>query len=902
MEPDPRDEELGMKSLPSSYKDAWGKQIPPEPPPFNMVSWIGERSHQSEITMVEQEPKGAENINDPSTILDNPTSIETPISSEQEHQLILLEPDPIREVGNGRRGGQGHFKHAWESRRRCGWTRIRRGVRRRKKQFGIFGHFVLRWICCWTIEPQGSREVDQALWKWPVKMPFQGTQDASDIMVKHVPQEPFSLRTKTSGKPSHHQSEITVEPELERGQSGGPLIVDQPNFIETHTSLAQEHRLTSLEPDQVQEINPVHIVYPNLILTQPKLVIIFFHGIVSRKDISNAWKETWTSITHINGEERPTFWIKEWLVEDMGENIQILSLSYDANIYGVNDDVTDIGKNLVQSLVVNQRYISLWRAPIVLVGHSFGGLIIKSLVVEIKRCMNKKPSNDIESAMNERSKDFYDNLIGVIFYGAPHEGGTKAFSTYFAQTCQEMGILNKTHPIQQSLLKNVQFLDKTMEQLSMEFDEAKENLNIYAFVEGQPINKDEEILVPHASAQRLSRNNYYKIEDANHLTICKPPTRDHISYSKLVDCLRTCLKNPRQLPSLPSWEVSLEEKANDTYKLLQKISIIGLVGMGGIGKTTLSKKIYHLFQEQYDKSSFLEDVKSKNIEDLKKQLLQDLCGRKKNNMEVVNGDDLKGIEETMISKKVLVVIDDVDEKLISDLSKVLAFQGKHRKSNVIVTCRNWGILEGHLDPNGRFEVPYLNKKQALELFLSHAFHNTKQVEKDFENIVEEIVEACAGLPLSLEVMGGFLHKKKSHDMQTRLKIWKGALKKLRAGNNLDGGIEDILWQSLEISYKDLDQPEKDMFLDIACYFGGLKESIALRIWDSESSTLELQNLKDRSLVKVEKDGNLFIHDQLRDMGRKFIIREENNRIWDLETNLQNFHEQEVPSKLQGALS
>jgi hypothetical protein len=98
MEPDPRDEELGVKSLPSSCKDAWGKHIPPEPPPFNMISCIGERSHQSEITMVEQEPKGGENVNDPSTILDNPSSTETPISSEQEHQLILPEPDPIREV------------------------------------------------------------------------------------------------------------------------------------------------------------------------------------------------------------------------------------------------------------------------------------------------------------------------------------------------------------------------------------------------------------------------------------------------------------------------------------------------------------------------------------------------------------------------------------------------------------------------------------------------------------------------------------------------------------------------------------------------------------------------------------------------------------------------------------
>jgi hypothetical protein len=71
-------------------------------------------------------------------------------------------------------------------------------------------------------------------------MPFQGTKDASDRMVKHVPREPSSPRTKTSGKPSHHQSEITMEPELEGGQSGGQLIVDQPNFIETQTSLAQE--------------------------------------------------------------------------------------------------------------------------------------------------------------------------------------------------------------------------------------------------------------------------------------------------------------------------------------------------------------------------------------------------------------------------------------------------------------------------------------------------------------------------------------------------------------------------------------------------------------------------------------------------------------------------------------
>lgn len=89
-------------------------------------------------------------------------------------------------------------------------------------------------------------------------------------------------------------------------------------------------------------------------MKDPKLVIIFFHGIVSERNIAHAWKETWTS-TNDSERGKHTFWIKEWLPDDVGKIIQILSLSYDANIFGVNHDITDIGKNLIQSLVGNQR-------------------------------------------------------------------------------------------------------------------------------------------------------------------------------------------------------------------------------------------------------------------------------------------------------------------------------------------------------------------------------------------------------------------------------------------------------------------------------------------------------------------------------------------------------------------
>ncbi len=53
--------------------------------------------------------------------------------------------------------------------------------------------------------------------------------------------------------------------------------------------------------------------------------------------------------------------------------------------------------------------------------------------------------------------------------------------------------------------------------------------------------------MPHASSQRLAGANNYMVEDANHFTICRPRTKDHPSYFKLVECLKICLKVNYQL-------------------------------------------------------------------------------------------------------------------------------------------------------------------------------------------------------------------------------------------------------------------------------------------------------------------------------------------------------------------
>jgi hypothetical protein len=97
----------------------------------------------------------------------------------------------------------------------------------------------------------------------------------------------------------------------------------------------------------------VHDINPKCISENPDLVIIFFHGIAFGND---EWKETWTSTT-TDGRNEPICWPEKWLPEDMGNNVRILSLSYDSNLMGVHNNVADIGKNLILSLV-RSRYVN----------------------------------------------------------------------------------------------------------------------------------------------------------------------------------------------------------------------------------------------------------------------------------------------------------------------------------------------------------------------------------------------------------------------------------------------------------------------------------------------------------------------------------------------------------------
>ncbi len=117
-----------------------------------------------------------------------------------------------------------------------------------------------------------------------------------------------------------------------------------------------------------------------------------------------------------------------------------------------------------------------------LIGHSFGGLVLKGLVVKLKRESTiQDPTNCWSKVTVQRAKVFLRNVRGVVFYAVPHAG-----STNFPKYVNKLRRNNRHHP---GIMDNIRPWQRDMEQLSVDFDPIviENEINVYAFCEGRPI-------------------------------------------------------------------------------------------------------------------------------------------------------------------------------------------------------------------------------------------------------------------------------------------------------------------------------------------------------------------------------------------------------------------------------
>ena len=209
------------------------------------------------------------------------------------------------------------------------------------------------------------------------------------------------------------------------------------------------------------------------------------------------------------------------------------------------------------------------------------------------------------------------------------------------------------------------------------------------------------------------------------------------------------------------------------------------------------------------------------------------------------------------SKKVLVVIDNVNHRsILKTLVGKCNWFGPH--SRIIITTRDKQFLTMY-GVNIVYEVQKLQDGKDIEVFNYYAFRNGPP-SRDVMNLIDHVIAYAQGLPLALEVLGSSLCKKSKDE-------WMYALNKLKKIPNRE------IHEALQISFDELDDDEKNIFLDIAFTFVGEQKDVVVEILDScgFSATSGIRTLVDKSLISII-DGKLHMHDLLIEMGNEIVQR------------------------------
>ncbi len=78
-----------------------------------------------------------------------------------------------------------------------------------------------------------------------------------------------------------------------------------------------------------------------------------------------------------------------------------------------------------------------------LIAYSFGGLVLKNLVVEAHKHVHQSLRNDLDAEVHKCCKTFLNNVKGVIFYNVPHTSGTQSLSNYFIWKHEQIKTLSE---------------------------------------------------------------------------------------------------------------------------------------------------------------------------------------------------------------------------------------------------------------------------------------------------------------------------------------------------------------------------------------------------------------------------------------------------------------------------
>ncbi|GKU97377.1 hypothetical protein SLEP1_g10526 [Rubroshorea leprosula] len=249
----------------------------------------------------------------------------------------------------------------------------------------------------------------------------------------------------------------------------------------------------------------------------------------------------------------------------------------------------------------------------------------------------------------------------------------------------------------------------------------------------------------------------------------------------------------------------------------EKYRVVSICGMGGLGKTTMAKAVYHHGDIRRHFEGFAwayvsQQCKRRDIwEGIVLKLIIPSREEREEILRMRDEDLAKKLFKVQKEKKCLIVIDDIwSTEAWSTLSA--AFPNETASgSKVLLTTRN---KESALiaDQEGFVHEPdCLNEEKSWELFQRKAFPRRGDsdfgINKDKEKVGRGMVGSCAGLPLAIVVLGGLLATKET------LSEWDMVNRNIRSYLSRTKGHEQArLSEVLALSYHELPYQLKPCFL------------------------------------------------------------------------------------------
>ncbi|CAK9168688.1 unnamed protein product [Ilex paraguariensis] len=266
-------------------------------------------------------------------------------------------------------------------------------------------------------------------------------------------------------------------------------------------------------------------------------------------------------------------------------------------------------------------------------------------------------------------------------------------------------------------------------------------------------------------------------------------------------------------------------------------SVISIVGMGGLGKTTLTQLVYNnqKVKDLFDLGAWVCVSEEFDVLMITNKIYESAT---KENRDFKNLDTAQvSLKEKLYGKKFLLVLDDVwnEEHEIWDLRRA-PFRVGVPGSKIIVTTRNEGVAST-MDSVLAYRLKELTDDDCLSLFAQHAL-GTRNFggHPNLEELGMAVMRKCRGLPLAAKTMGGVLRNKRSP------REWKDLL---------DSEIWDLpeykssILPALRLSYHHLPSQLKPMFAYCAIFpkdYEFDKDELVL-VWMAEGFLQQSQGMR-----------------------------------------------------------